>query len=280
MQYWKIQIKMDWCRRQMACQLRFIVAGDQFATRPAVVCCHARALTFFRKLWACRTSRTTGQDISCRAGVKPKAREQRHQKADQGLPSYRCELILHQWNYSRADDRSSARRYDARVDASQALLESWRRQCKCLNALASIVREDNKQLKPSDDGMPLIEQLSHVAEVRAYWFDQANGGPYEGYQPLFEQLSATEWKMSDDLFAIRNQLSLSEEAILRWTELKMKEGAQPTGPYDHPVLFLQHMVWHEGYHAALIMLALRLAGLEPPEEWEEPNIWGNWRNYG
>ena len=37
------------------------------------------------------------------------------------------------------------------------------------------------------------------------------------------------------------------------------------------------MVWHDGWHVGLIFLALRLNGQEPPEEWEEPNVWGQWR---
>ena len=28
---------------------------------------------------------------------------------------------------------------------------------------------------------------------------------------------------------------------------------------------------------AIVFLALRLNGQEPPEEWEEPNVWGQWR---
>ena len=32
--------------------------------------------------------------------------------------------------------------------------------------------------------------------------------------------------------------------------------------YDHPILMLQHMLWHEGYHHGQIKLALKQAG--PP----------------
>jgi len=30
--------------------------------------------------------------------------------------------------------------------------------------------------------------------------------------------------------------------------------------YDHPVLLLQHMLWHEGYHHGQIKLALKISG--------------------
>jgi len=30
--------------------------------------------------------------------------------------------------------------------------------------------------------------------------------------------------------------------------------------YDHPLLYLQHMIWHEGYHHGQIKLALKVMG--------------------
>ena len=30
--------------------------------------------------------------------------------------------------------------------------------------------------------------------------------------------------------------------------------------YDHPILMLQHLIWHEGYHHGQIKLALKIAG--------------------
>jgi hypothetical protein len=30
--------------------------------------------------------------------------------------------------------------------------------------------------------------------------------------------------------------------------------------YDHPILRLQHMLWHEGYHHGQIKLALKITG--------------------
>ena len=60
-------------------------------------------------------------------------------------------------------------------------------------------------------------------------------------------------------------------------EQSLTDGKEKVGFYDNPVLFLQHMIWHEGWHVGLIILGLRLSGEEPPEEWEENHIWGEWR---
>jgi hypothetical protein len=82
---------------------------------------------------------------------------------------------------------------------------------------------------------------------------------------------------SKDLGEIRARLAESEELVRTWVSEGLETGVQKVGHYDHPVLYLQHMVWHEGWHFALIMLALRLAGHEPSEEWECENVWDLWR---
>jgi hypothetical protein len=46
--------------------------------------------------------------------------------------------------------------------------------------------------------------------------------------------------------------------------------------YDHPILLLQHMLWHEGYHHGQIKLALKLAGLPISDDAAGPLTWGVW----
>jgi uncharacterized damage-inducible protein DinB len=46
--------------------------------------------------------------------------------------------------------------------------------------------------------------------------------------------------------------------------------------YDHPILLLQHMLWHEGYHHDQIKLALKLAGHPLTDKEAGPVTWGVW----
>jgi uncharacterized damage-inducible protein DinB len=46
--------------------------------------------------------------------------------------------------------------------------------------------------------------------------------------------------------------------------------------YDHPILLLQHMLWHEGYHHGQIKLALKMAGRPFPDDEAGPVTWGVW----
>jgi uncharacterized damage-inducible protein DinB len=46
--------------------------------------------------------------------------------------------------------------------------------------------------------------------------------------------------------------------------------------YDHPILLLQHMLWHEGYHHGQMKLALKVAGRPMTDEVAGPVTWSVW----
>lgn len=160
------------------------------------------------------------------------------------------------------------------MDVAEALLESWDRQSRIVTSVASLVDESNRHLKPSDDGWPLYQQLAHIHNTRRYWLKQVSpdraaalGDSFtDGWMTPIEDLATVKALLNDSSVAVREGVA---------DLLQRNVGA--IGGYDHPVLYLQHMIWHEGWHVGLIFLALRLAGQEPPEEWEEPNVWGQWR---
>jgi uncharacterized damage-inducible protein DinB len=46
--------------------------------------------------------------------------------------------------------------------------------------------------------------------------------------------------------------------------------------YDHPILMLQHLMWHDGYHHGQIKLALKRAGRPLDDEEIGPTTWDVW----
>jgi uncharacterized damage-inducible protein DinB len=163
------------------------------------------------------------------------------------------------------------------MELAETLLESWDRQCRIVENVASLIDDKNRQFKPSDDGMTLDRQLSHMHGVRRYFLSQVAPEHAAG---LASASADNEGTPLADLDTIKAYLQASGTAV----RAAVQEGLEKGGPmaggnvvYDNAVLFLQHMVWHDGWHVGLIFLALRLNGQEPPEEWEEPNVWGQWR---
>jgi len=154
------------------------------------------------------------------------------------------------------------------------LLDSWDRQARIVASVAKLVTEDTRKALPSPDGWPLDKQLAHIHQVRRHWlsdFDPNRAAKLgrtftDGWDTPIDDLAAINSHLNDSAAAVRAAVS---DAIIHGTIGK--------GAYENPVLFLQHMVWHEGWHVGLILTALRLAGHETTEEWEESHIWGLWR---
>lgn len=126
--------------------------------------------------------------------------------------------------------------------------------------------------------MALDGQLAHMHNTRKFWLKMVAPGRAA---PLGRSYADDQGTPIADLEAIKTFLKESGEAVRETVRQGIESGGAPLegehARYDNPVLLLQHMIWHDGWHVGLIFLALRLNGQEPPEEWEEPNVWGQWR---
>ena len=57
---------------------------------------------------------------------------------------------------------------------------------------------------------------------------------------------------------------------------RVETGREMLVRYDHPILLLQHMVWHEGYHHGQIKLALKAMGRPLDDEEIGRVTWHVW----
>lgn len=161
------------------------------------------------------------------------------------------------------------------MDLQAAILDSWERQTQIVNNVAALVTENNRKALPSSDGWSLDGQLAHIHEVRYWWLRDVAPDLAETIGEAYQEDGKTPLA---DLDELRTVLLKSEGAVREGVLRGLEKGVdQKYGSYDHPILFLQHIVWHEGWHIGLMMLALRLNGEEPTDLWSEENIWGRWR---
>lgn len=161
--------------------------------------------------------------------------------------------------------------------ALDLILASWDRHSRILANLVGRVSDKNALVQSSGDGSTIAGHLAHIHETRYWWLGQVAPELREPLGEVFRQ-DGERWIPIDDLNEIKRQLALSSDAVLTAVRSKIEAGASKVGPYSHAIFFLQHMLWHEGYHFGLVVVALRNAGEEPSEEWEEANVWGIWRS--
>lgn len=159
---------------------------------------------------------------------------------------------------------------------TEIAIDVWNRQCRMLDSYANLVTEANKHLSANDQAMPLGKQLAHVQLVRYDWLGSVAPDLQEPLDYCFREVDGN-WFPLDDLDEVRRQLKLSAAAVKEAYLRGERENQVPFGPYDHPYIFLQHMLWHEGWHVGQISLALRVHGLDPGDAWEEEHVWELWR---
>ncbi len=68
----------------------------------------------------------------------------------------------------------------------------------------------------------------------------------------------------------------SADAIRDAVRTRLLAGRPMDQHYDHPVLMLQHFVWHEGYHHGQIKVALKAAGRPFGDEEIGRVTWSMW----
>jgi uncharacterized damage-inducible protein DinB len=71
-------------------------------------------------------------------------------------------------------------------------------------------------------------------------------------------------------------LKESAKAVRDAVKGRLEAGRELDLHYDHPILFLQHMIWHDGYHHGQIKLALKVAGHAFEDEAIGPVTWDVW----
>jgi uncharacterized damage-inducible protein DinB len=87
-----------------------------------------------------------------------------------------------------------------------------------------------------------------------------------------------EWTAQYDRARLAELLNESARLVRTAVATTMAAGRAMEVHYDHPVLFLQHMIWHEGYHQGQIKLALKLAGRPIANTVAGPLTWRVWMN--
>ena len=85
-----------------------------------------------------------------------------------------------------------------------------------------------------------------------------------------------EWKVETDRSRIEQTLRESARAVRDAVKSRVETARDMDLHYDHPILLLQHMVWHEGYHHGEIKLALKIAGQALTDEQAGPVTWDVW----
>ena len=154
-------------------------------------------------------------------------------------------------------------------DLLEVLLNSWDRNNTILVNLLRAVPNGGLELKAMTGSPSVAEMFTHIHYVRLIFISE-DAPEFAGKMP------AGEWLDERDPDKIAEMLNESAAAVRHAVKGRLEAGRQMDLHYDHPILLLQHMIWHEGYHHGQIKLALKLAGQPVTNEQAGALTWRVW----
>jgi uncharacterized damage-inducible protein DinB len=151
----------------------------------------------------------------------------------------------------------------------EALLDSWDRNNTILRNLLRALPEGGLEIRAMEGSPSIAELFAHIHYVRLVFVS-------EDAPEFARDLPEGEWRGERDPDRIAQRLDDSAQVVRDAVQGRLEAGRDMDLHYDHPILLLQHMIWHEGYHHGQIKLALKLAGRPVNDEEVGPITWGVW----
>jgi uncharacterized damage-inducible protein DinB len=146
------------------------------------------------------------------------------------------------------------------------ILDSWDRNNRILVNLLRALPPGGLQARVTDGSPTVAEMFTHMHFVRLIFLS-------EDVPEWPVKLPDREWLNEGSVDRIAEELEQSAKAVREAVVSRIQSGQPMNAHYDHPLLFIQHMIWHEGYHHGQIKLALKVAGRPFDDEEIGPLTW-------
>jgi len=151
------------------------------------------------------------------------------------------------------------------------LLDSWDRNNTILVNLLGAVPEGGLETRAMEGSPSVGEMFMHIHYVRLVFVS-------EDAPEFARKMPEGEWQAERDRGRMAAMLNESAAVVREAVKGRLEAGRDMDVHYDHPILLLQHMIWHEGYHHGQIKLALKLAGRPLNNKEAGPLTWRAWMN--
>ncbi len=156
----------------------------------------------------------------------------------------------------------------------EVLLDSWDRNNTILVNLLRALPEDTLEISAMQGSPSIAQMFAHMHYVRLVFLSE--DAPEFAPDLPKKVLPEEEWADERDRNRMAQMLNDSARAVRDAVKSKVQAGREMNLHYDHPILMLQHMIWHECYHHGQIKLTLKLAGRPLTNKEAGPLTWRVW----
>ena len=151
----------------------------------------------------------------------------------------------------------------------EALLDSWDRNNTILLNLLRVLPDGGLEVRATKGSPSVGEMFTHIHFVRLVLVSE-DAPEFAG------ELPKEEWATERDPGRMAEMLNNSAKTVRDAVKSRVERGRDVNLHYDHPILLLQHMLWHEGYHHGQMKLALKMADRPMTDKEAGLVTWGVW----
>jgi uncharacterized damage-inducible protein DinB len=152
-----------------------------------------------------------------------------------------------------------------------ALLDSWDRNNAIMLNLLRAVPDGGLEVKALETSPSVAQQFMHMHHERLV-------SVFEEAPEFARDVPEQEWMVERDRDRIAQMLIDSARTVRDAVRGRVLADRDLDLNYDHPILLLQLLLWHEGYHHGQIKLALKVAGRPISDDEAGPFTWDVWRD--
>jgi len=159
-----------------------------------------------------------------------------------------------------------------------AVFDSWDRNNRILVNLLRAIPEGGFEATAVPGSKSVAEMFLHMNYVRLIFLVE-DAPEFALTPPPREWLRNSRQQIGTgpvDTARLAADFNLSAIAVRDAVKGRIDTGRPMDLHYDHPLLFLEHMIWHEGYHHGQIKLALKAAGQPFDDEQIGAITWDVW----
>jgi uncharacterized damage-inducible protein DinB len=151
-----------------------------------------------------------------------------------------------------------------------ALLESWDRNNTIMLNLLRALPEGGLEVRATESSPSIAQQFMHIHHERLV-------SVLEEAPEFARPVPTEEWMVERERDRIAEKLNESAQAVRDAVSGRLLAARDLDLNYGHPLLMLQLLLWHEGYHHGQIKLALKLGGRPIDNDVAGPLTWDVWR---
>jgi uncharacterized damage-inducible protein DinB len=151
-----------------------------------------------------------------------------------------------------------------------ALLDSWDRNNAILLNLLRSLSVGGLEARATGSSPSVSEMFTHMHHERMV-------SVFEEAPEFAGKVPKEEWVADHDADHIAQMLNESAKRVRDAVKGRVEAGQDLNLNFDHPILLLQLLIFHESYHHGQIKLALKLADLPVTDDQAGPLTWDVWR---